>query len=132
MKINVGDKVRIKTWDVLAVEGIVIDKRQIQMKDSDFTMDFDEMGKVQNVVKVDDTDNTFYNGTYWNPISAIAEVIPQTLDEYICGLSLEERARWFVCYSGNPKWWSTITEIDYDSYEEALQATIEALKQPKE
>lgn len=133
MNIKIGDKVRIKTEEELLAEGIIVDKRKIKMKDSDFTMD---------VVEVDDTYNTFYNGTYWNPISAIAEVIPQTLDEYICSLPLEERAKWFIeeifirldddVGSLNTNYHSILTNHNYFTYDEALQATIEALKQPKE
>lgn len=70
-------------------------------------------------------------------ISAVAEVVPQTLDEYICSSSLEERAKWFIKrydYFGDVFYLSTLTEEVYDDYQydEALQATIEALKQPKE
>ena len=141
MNIKVGDKVRIKTWDELAVEGIVIDKRTIKLKDCELVIEIDEMGRVQEVVEVDESDNTFCNGLYWNPISAIAEVLYKNLDEYICSLPLEERAEKFVYdafVDGATYWYSTIipiTDSDYLGFwtrEEAIQATIEALKQPKE
>lgn len=68
----------------------------------------------------------------------IAEVIPQTLDEYICSLPLEERAKYFMHYIPDldfgDDWYgsSLFKNRSFLCYDEALQATIEALKQPKE
>lgn len=111
MNIKVGDKVRIRTE-----------------------------GEIFEVVK------EYRDGTYMclssssycmATASMIVEVIPRTLDEYICGLTLEERAMWFIYNKYNETgkyatYRSSVVLGEWNSYEEALQATIEALKQPKE
>lgn len=151
MNIKVGDKIRIKTEEeLLASDGswhivknlfneLFYAKEYYSARGKcGYTIARNKLGKICTVSKLDNDgwicinpNNTFI------PIAAIAEILPrqQTLDEYICGLSLEERATQFILHFegyGTSPYYSTITKSGYLTYDEALQATIEALKQPKE
>lgn len=133
MDIKIGDRVRIKTEQELLLENwSIMYGHQIMespMGDIIWSDQLDYIGEITDLD--DDSGKILIDNDFWIRESLIAEILPQTLDKYILQLSLEERAKYFISYNECSNWWSTITEMDYDSYEKALQATIEALKQPK-
>lgn len=143
MTIKVGDKVRIKTARELLTEGWKQDRFQLTKEDR--VISTFRLGEIVEVTDIGELvwyvrgDDEYHIDEYCIDKDFIAEVIPQTLDEYICGLPLEERAKKFILivpyvrpYTIEEIFYSTITVAKYNSCDEALQATIEALKQPKE
>lgn len=133
MNIKVGDKVRIKTEEELLAEGwerygemlIISDGKDL------CSVPQDQCNTEHKVIYI------YSNGVDIDidvckiAICAVKKV--ETLDEYICNLPLEERAKYFV-YCSEYDWYSTLLGKDahFVFEEEAIQATIEALKQPKE
>ena len=141
MKFKVGDKVRIKTPEELKADGWEPTFHNygsvvLYSKPGCVLLWPWECGTVVEITDVDNLENLVYCGIEQVSAEAIAEVIPPTLDEYICSLPLEERAKLFVCkdcYNGDDiTYRSLIADTWYPTYDDALKATIEALKQPKE
>lgn len=141
MTIKVGDKVRIKTEQELLAEGWVPDSHNRKLCNDELFVWKDECGRIVKVRKLDKDGLHFETWELRFPISAV-EVLPQTLDEYIYSLPLEERAKWFVykykefVYAGFDSYYtklfaSSLTQSSYLTYDEALQATIEALRGEK-
>lgn len=134
MNIKVGDKVRIKTEQQLLTEGWQADGRRLRK--GEMWLWTNCLGYEYNVRKNDGCKLELDSGVLV-PVET-AEVIPQTLDEYICSLPLEERAKYFMHYIPSldfgDDWYgsSLFKNRSFLCYDEALQATIEALKQPKE
>lgn len=143
MNVKIGDKVRIKTEEELLADG--------------WEPGFDNNGVLQffttpddlpgwslvwksacgEIIRITDIDGEeVYYGSGCISLDVLAEKVPPTLDEYICGLPLEVRATYFVkelfCDDNIVKFGSTITGEMYESNSQAIQATIEALKQTKE
>lgn len=147
MTIKVGDKVRIKTEEELLAEGWTLDNSADKTL---FIKDINDARYVFHIGWKDKFPATVINKTK-NRHDVVCGLdnglylfedylikLPQTLDEYICSLPLEKRARWFVSLikeenRAGAYWYkSSIVEKQYRFYGEALQATIDALKQPKE
>lgn len=142
MNIKVGDKVRIKTEDELLAEGWqkklnFIGETSHYVK-GNFILWKDQCGNVEKVIRVlERYVETEKSGNI--PIEAIAEIIPQTLYEYICSLPLEEMAKWFVESlketEERPALYHSMFAMVppfFTTYDEALQVTIKALNQTKE
>lgn len=151
MNIKVGDRVRIKTEEeLLASDGSwhiiknLFDELSYAKEDcSDgrrcrYTIEPNRLGKIYTVSELEQDGWICVNPRNTIiPIFAISEILPkqQTLDEYICSLPLEERAEKFILHFegyGTLPYYSALTKDGYLHYDEALQATIEALKSPKE
>lgn len=138
MNIKIGDKVRIKTEQELLADGWIpgFDNNGVLQY---FTTPYDLPG--WNLVWKSAWGETIritgiggeevYYGSGSISLDALAEKVPLTLDEYICSLPLEERADLFV-YCCEYGYTSNFIKGYYASYDEALKATIETLKQPKE
>ncbi len=150
MNIKVGDKVRIKTEEeLLASDGSwhIVENSFKELfyaknyysggSQHRYTIALNKLGKIYSV-SVSETGQEGQICVNPNnttiPIDAIAEILPrlQTLDEYICNLPLEERAKYFV-YRSVYDWHSTLFDrkASFVFEDQALQATIEALKGEK-
>lgn len=135
MTIKVGDKVRIKTEEELLADGW---KPIYSTRNS--IVSYSKLGWVVwlsqcgIIIKVTDVERNYvFYGIGSICADAIAEVIYDTLDEYICSLPLEERAKQFIhTMVLEHKHFSIVTGHYYDKWKDALRETIEALKQPKE
>lgn len=135
MNIKVGDKVRIKTEEELLAGGWkpIYSTRNSVVFYSKLVHGVwgSQCGTIIEVTEVECGYVLYSAGLIC--IDAIAEIVQPTLDEYICNLPLEERAKYFV-YRSEFDWYSTLIGKDahFVFEEEAIQATVEALKQPKE
>lgn len=136
MKIKKGDTIRLKTEEELINSGWhcheLFDKFYIDKYSHAILCE--DVGKIVRVSGIYG-DMIYVKDFLSSPvyITAIAEVLNSTLDTYICDLPLEERARYFV-YRSEYDWHSTLFGNDarFAFEEDAIQATIEALKQNKE
>lgn len=93
MDIKVGDKIRVKTEEELLAEGWVQDDKNTGILVKNGSLVFRSLINKIGIISGMSGEEVSIDNDFTIEKQFIAEVLPQTLDEYICSLSLEERAQ---------------------------------------